>query len=122
MQCNSEGQKFFDLTLDCFLHQHVNEPTRGETILDLVLSSCELMVDNLVVHELFANSDHNFITFDLFCDVSMTYWKELYHDFRQGNFKAMKNELGLIDWLELFSRKNVDEMWLVFENKLNEVV
>ena len=60
------------------------------------------MVDNLVVHELFANSDHNFITFDLFCDVSMTYWKELYRDFRRGNFKAMKNELGLIDWLEMF--------------------
>ena len=79
LQCNSEGQKFLDLTLDCFLHQHVNEPTRSENILDLVLSACESMVDNLVVHELFANSDHNFITFDLFCDVSMTYWKELYH-------------------------------------------
>ena len=50
MQCISEGQKFFDLTLDCFLHQHVNEPTRGENILDLVLSSCESMVDNFVVH------------------------------------------------------------------------
>ena len=83
LQCNREGQKFLDLTLDCFLHQHVNEPTRGENILDLVLSSWESMVDNLVVHELFANSDHNFITFDLFCDVSMTYWKELYHDLRQ---------------------------------------
>ena len=52
----------------------------------------------------------------------MTYWKELYHDFRQGNFKAMKNELDLIEWLEMFSSKNVDKMWLVFENKLNEVV
>ena len=73
LQCNCEGQKFLDLTLDCFLHQDVNEPTRGENILDLVLSPCESMVDNLVVHELFANSDHNFITFDFFCDVSMTY-------------------------------------------------
>ena len=34
----------------------------------------------------------------------------------------MKNELGLIHWLEMFSSKNADEMWLVFENKLNEVV
>ena len=34
----------------------------------------------------------------------------------------MKNELGLIDWLEMSSVKNVDEMWLVFENKLNEAV
>ena len=114
MQCNREGHKFLDLTLDCFLHQHVDEPTRGENILYLVLSSYESMVDNLLVHELFANSDHNFIIFDLFCDVSMTYWNELYHDFRRGNIKAMKNELGLIDWLEMFSSKNVVEMWLVF--------
>ena len=43
------------------------------------------MVDKFVVHEQFDNSDHNFIAFDLFCDVSMTYCKELYHDFRRGN-------------------------------------
>ena len=69
------------------------------------------MVDNLAVHEQFANSDHNFATFDLFCDVSMTYWKEFYHDFRRGNFKAMNNEPGLIDWLEIFLCKSADEMW-----------
>ena len=59
------------------------------------------MVGNLVVHEQFANSDHNFIAFDLFCDVSMNYWMEFYHDYSRGNHKAMKNELGLIDWLEI---------------------
>ena len=69
LQCGSEGQKFLDLTLDCFLHQHVNEPTWGENILDLALYSCESMVDNLVVHKQFVNSDHNLITLDLFCDV-----------------------------------------------------
>ena len=50
---------------------------RGENILDLVLSSCESMVGNLVVHKQLPNSDNNFMTFDLFCDVSMTYWKDL---------------------------------------------
>ena len=44
LQCNSEGQKFLDLTLDCFLQQYVNAHTRDENILDLVLSSCESMV------------------------------------------------------------------------------
>ena len=80
------------------------------------------MVDNLIVHEQFSNSDHNFITFDLFCDVSMSYWNELYHDLRQGNCKVIKNEPGLIDFLEMFLGKNADNMWLVFENKFNDVV
>ena len=60
------------------------------------------MVANLVVHEQFANSDNNFITFDLFCDVSMNFWKELHRDFRRGNFKAMKNELGFVYSLQIF--------------------
>ena len=34
-------RQLLDLTLDCFLYQLVDEPTRGENILDLVLSSCE---------------------------------------------------------------------------------
>ena len=29
---DSEAQNCLDLSLDCFLHQHVNEPTRGENI------------------------------------------------------------------------------------------
>ena len=122
LQCDSEGPKKFHLTLYCFLHQHVNEPTRGENTFDLVLSSCKSMVGNLVMHEKFANSDRNFIIFDLFCDVSMTYWKELYLDLRRGNFDAMKNELGLIDWLEMSLNKNADEIWLFEQKKtLNEI-
>ena len=39
-QCDSEGKKFLDLTLDRFLHQHVNKPTMSENVLDLILSSC----------------------------------------------------------------------------------
>ena len=70
------------------------------------------MIDKLVVHEQFAISDHNFITFDLFSDASMTYWNEFYNYFKWGNFMAMKNKLDLIDWLEIFFSKNADEMWL----------
>ena len=35
---------------------------------------------------------------------------------------ATNYEFGLIDWLEMLSSKNVDEMWFVLENKLIEVV
>ena len=91
--------------MDCFLHQHVDERTWGENILELVLSSCETIVDNLVVHEESANSDQNFITFDLFYNVSMTYWNYFHHDFRRDNSKAMKNELGLIHFFYKFQQK-----------------
>ena len=41
----------------------------------------------------FDNNDHNFETFDLFCDILVTYWKEFYNDFRR---ETMKKELGFL--------------------------
>ena len=41
---------FLLLAQDCFLTQHVLEPTRGGNVLDLILSSQNELVDNVKVH------------------------------------------------------------------------
>ena len=58
---------FVDCLLNNFLLQLVDEPTRGNNYLDLVLSSEENMVQNLSVGEQFETSDHQVIRFDLVC-------------------------------------------------------
>ena len=40
------------------------EPTRGENVLDIVLSSQKELVDNVKIHEPLGNSAHNQIHFD----------------------------------------------------------
>ena len=42
-----EDQQFLFLIQDSFLTQHVLEPTRGENVLDIVLSSQKELVDNV---------------------------------------------------------------------------
>ena len=42
-----EDQQFIFLIQESFLTQHVLEPTRGENVLDIVLSSQKELVDNL---------------------------------------------------------------------------
>ena len=57
-----EDQQFLLLIQESFLTQHVLEPTRGENVLDLVLSSQNSqheLVDNVKLHEPLGNSDHN---------------------------------------------------------------
>ena len=54
-----EDQQFLLLIQDTVLTQHVLEPTRGENVLDLVLSSQHGLVDNVKIHEPLGNSDHN---------------------------------------------------------------
>ena len=58
-----EDQQFLFFIQDSFLTQHVLEPTRGDNVLDIVLSLKEL-VDNVKIHEPLGNSDHNQIHFD----------------------------------------------------------
>ena len=41
------------------------EPTRGENVLDIVLSSQKELMDNVKIHEPLCNSDHNQINFDI---------------------------------------------------------
>ena len=60
-----EDQQFLFLIQDSFLTQHVLEPTRGENVLDIVLSSQKELVDNVKIFEPLGNSDHNQIHFDI---------------------------------------------------------
>ena len=41
---------------DSFLTQHVLEPTRGDNVLDIFLSSQNELVDNVKIHEPLGNS------------------------------------------------------------------
>jgi ribonuclease P/MRP protein subunit RPP40 len=56
---------FVDCLFNNFLLQLVDEPTRGNNYLDLILSSEENMIQNLSVGEHFETSDHQVIRFDL---------------------------------------------------------
>ena len=54
-----EDQQFIFLIQESFLTQHVLEPTRGENVSDIVLSSHKELEDNVKIHEPLGNSDHN---------------------------------------------------------------
>ena len=64
----------FDLR-DCNMYQHVNVPTRhriNETnrILDLVLTICDNLIDNVESCAPLGKSDHNVLKFDIKCNTS----------------------------------------------------
>ena len=55
--------KFFELAVSAGLNQLVEKPTRGNNILDVVLSGESLTVSNLSVVQPFSNSEVNFTLF-----------------------------------------------------------
>lgn len=62
-----EGRLFVDCLEDNFLRQHVKQPTRGNNILDLIISSEPDLVSNVNIMDSLSTSDHIMIL----CDVHM---------------------------------------------------
>ena len=92
-----DDHQFLLLTQDCFLTQHVLEPTRGGNVLDLILSSQNELVDNVKVHEPLGSSDHNQIHFNIKLTTGNTYKKQWRRNFNKGKYKVMRTYLTNIE-------------------------
>ena len=60
-----EDQQFLFLIQDSLLTEHVLQPTMGDNVLYIGLSSQKELVDSVKTHEPFGNSDHNQIHVDI---------------------------------------------------------
>ena len=79
-------EEFLDLVNDCYLAQHVNTPTRDSSVLDLVFSSENGMVENLHVKKHLGNSDHNIITWDISFDSTRTNVSKFVHNYNKADY------------------------------------
>ena len=91
----SEDQQFLFLIQESFLIQHMLEPTRGDIVIDIVLSSQKELVNNVKIHEPLGNSDHNQIHFD---NVKSEKIKTYKRNFHKGNYKDMRKYLAKLHW------------------------
>ena len=98
-----EGCEFVKLINDCFLTQHVRNPTRENNILDLVLTTEADMVDDVFVDSPLSNSDHNILSWIFKCSTIIE--EKLVKDFsyNKGNYMKIGEHLSEIDWKEEFN-------------------
>jgi ribonucleases P/MRP protein subunit RPP40 len=104
-------EDFQEMMSDLFLTQHVKDPTRGTNILDLVISTEAEMVDDLTVAVPVGNSDHNTLYWDLICDAAGHERKQQHYNYKQGNYKAIVDEMKEVDWMTEFKDMDVEERW-----------
>ena len=112
-----EDQQFLFLVQDSFLTQHVLEPTRGQNVLDTVLSSQKELVDNVKIHEPLGNSDHNQIHFDINVKSESKNKKKYRRNFHKGNYKDMRKYLAKLDWNNMLMNKTAIECWNILKWK-----
>ena len=120
---NSLAWKFTECVRDCFLHQHVKDPThsrqnQAENILDLVFTNEEGMVDVIQHDAPLGKSDHLVLKFSFSCykdDSQPSSSKFLYH---KGNYEEINKEIARHQWSEEMEEMSVEESWNLIETRL----
>ena len=107
---------------DNFLTQNVHEPTRGQNILDLVITTDENLVQNIQVGEHIATADHNVIRGEINIAKDLEENNEQIYNYKKGKFNKIKDKLRRINWTTLFQDKSVSNMYDTFSSHLMELV
>jgi len=115
-----DSHPFLKCVNDNFLFQHVQDPTRRNNILDLVFTSEENMIKNLVVGENFGTSDHQIIRWNMLA------CKELQRDIKsynytKVNYDIMRHEIALLTWDNIIIVENVEDDWFQFKAVIEKI-
>ena len=117
-----EDQEFLNLVQDSFLSQHVLEATRGENVLDIVLSTQKEFVDNVKVCEPLGCSDHNQKHFIIKVKREQNRKIRYRKNFHKGRYKDMREYLAKIDWNKTLKNKTATECWNILKSEIDKFV
>ena len=126
---NSEPQKFYDTIQDEFLAQHVEKPTRHRqgqrpSLLDLVITSDESMVEEVIHYAPLGSSDHDglFWEYTTHSNLCTSPDDNTTKDYNKGNYNAIKEHFRDINWNTRLDKLNCQQAWNVFKEEYNQTV
>ena len=123
---DSKEAKFIETTTDCFLRQHIIEPTRRRgndeaSMIDLVLTDEVMQVSDITNHAPLGKSDHSVITFKFHCYLDYTKPKERY-SYEKADYQRKRNDLTETNWANEFLMSgcgnSVGDLWDSFKSKI----
>ena len=117
------GHELYSNILESSLYQHIHEPTRGESILDIVLSTNDNQINNVDIGPEFSTSDHKSVFFTIECNPEVhnnSY--EKVPDFRRADFDKLRTILENTDWSEIYGTQNVEQAWNMFIDILGNAI
>ncbi len=109
--CSTKGKLFLECITKNFLYQHVDKATRGNNILDLLISTNIDQINNVEIGEQFGNSDHQIIRFI----IPITYVKEntnnkMMYNYIKGDYNKACNLAHNVNWDSIIT-SDVIESW-----------
>ena len=104
----TEGSRLLEFVNNEFLHQWVHKPTRGENILDIVLTTEDDLISNLTVGENIGKSDHQIVRFQI--NIPHQKVKKVIKklDYQKSNWIQLKEYTRILEYDE---SSDVDVHW-----------
>ena len=99
---DSMEAKFIEAVQDCYLHQHMEVPTRRRgnddpSLIDLVFSDDGMQVSDVSYHSPLGKSEHRVITFNFNCYLDYTSDKDKFI-YDKADYDAMRTDLLQSNW------------------------
>lgn len=113
----SDDHPFVKILNDNFLFQLVYEPSRGNNFLDLLMSSDENIVDNVVVGEPFGTSDHCKIEFNVVINKIKSDRREQFYNYFKADYQQI-TEAAIVRQWDVFSYMNANDFWIRVKEEL----
>ena len=101
---------------DNFIRQEVDKPTRGDRYLDLILSSGEGVIENVLVGEQFANSDHQIIRFTIVASMQPKTKSVPVYNYYGADYDKIREHVKVKGWEEFNRTKTVEENWEILKH------
>jgi len=119
------AQCFLTCTQDCFLYQHIREPTHyrgGQTanILDLVFTNGDELMSDLLYTEPIGKSHHVTLTWNLACHQQRPVTKTMKYSYDKGDYEGARKFMAAVNWEEQLRDLALEEIWSMVKDFITE--
>ncbi|XP_071959921.1 uncharacterized protein [Antedon mediterranea] len=120
-----DGTNFMNWVQDHFYFQHVTQATRfrdgqNPSLLDLVFTNEEDMIDDICYSARLGKSDHAVLTFKFDCYIESQDNILLKPNYHYGDYVQINEELKKTDWEGKFENGGTEECWNLFSEIIAE--
>ncbi len=120
MNGDQEGNRLIEMVKNSFLIQTVTQPTCGDNILDLVLTSDPDLISDCKVGEKLDGCDYHLIRFNIKMNFALTENNAKIPDYKKANFSLVRQLLPSAVWDQI-NLANVETTWINLKSKLLEL-
>ncbi|KAK4810861.1 hypothetical protein QYF61_008833 [Mycteria americana] len=115
-----QSRRLLECIEDKFLTQVIDTPTRGDAILDLLVTSASELIGDVKIGGSLGCNDHALVEFAVLRDMGQAKSIVRTLNFRKANFQLFKELVNGTPWETVLRDKGVEQSWQIFKDAFHK--